>query len=384
MPIPTRPVILLVDDQLLNLRVLEDLLSGEYTILTAGDGPTSLERAWGDPAPDLIILDVVMPGMDGYEVCRRLREDSRTQDTPIIFVTSMESADDETRGLTIGATDYLTKPVSPPILKVRVRNCLLLKQARDILTNQNRELEQMVQERTKELALTRDATILSMAALAETRDQETGNHIRRTQMYVRVLAEHLRNHPDFRQMLDDRTIEMLFKSAPLHDIGKIGIPDSILLKPGKLEPEEYAVMKTHTRLGKDAILAAEACLVDLSPDDDTNTSFLSYAREIAYCHHEQWNGNGYPQGLKGDDIPLSARLMAVADVYDALRSARPYKPALSHQQTARMILDSAGHHFDPRVVEAFILQEAEFARIADEYASEVPSSALSPIDEAGR
>jgi putative two-component system response regulator len=205
--------------------------------------------------------------------------------------------------------------------------------------------------------MVQDTTIMAMGSLAETRDNETGNHIRRTQHYIRVLAERLRHNPKCSKDLDDATIEMLYKSAPLHDIGKVGIPDRILLKPGKLTPEEFEIMKTHTTLGRDAILAAEKQL-------DAPSSFLRYAREIAYSHQEKWDGSGYPEGLVGPLIPLTARLMAVADVYDALISKRVYKPAFSHEKAVEIIREGRGKHFDPDVVDAFDAVLGEFQKIA--------------------
>jgi len=202
-------------------------------------------------------------------------------------------------------------------------------------------------------------TIMAMASLAETRDNETGNHIRRTQRYVRALAEKLKSHGKFAAYLSDAMIEQLYKSAPLHDIGKVGIPDHILLKPGKLTPEEFEVMKTHTTLGRDAILSAEKLI-------DAPSSFLEVAREIAYGHQEKWDGSGYPQGLSGEQIPVSARLMAVADVYDALISARPYKKPFTHEAAVELITKSANAHFDPDVVAAFVELADEFRAIAEE------------------
>jgi len=239
----------------------------------------------------------------------------------------------------------------------RVKTHLLLKSARDFLKDQNAFLEAEVARRVKEVQTIQDTTIMAMGSLAETRDNETGNHIRRTQHYVRALAEELRKSPKFGKDLDDATVEMLYKSAPLHDIGKVGIPDRILLKPGKLTPEEFEIMKTHTTLGRDAILAAEKQL-------DAPSSFLQCAREIAYSHQEKWDGSGYPEGLVGPLIPLSARLMAVADVYDALISRRVYKPAMPHEKAVGIIREGKGRHFDPDVVDAFEAVLDQFQKIA--------------------
>src|SRR6202008_950483 len=222
--------------------------------------------------------------------------------------TAKAEVEDEQKGFDVGCVDYITKPISPPIVLARVKTHLLLKSAKDFLKDQNQFLESEVTKRTQEVQVVQDVTIMAMGSLAETRDNETGNHIRRTQHYVRALAEHLRAREEFAAVLDDATIEILYKSAPLHDIGKVGIPDRILLKPGKLTPEEFEIMKTHTTLGRDAILAAEKQL-------DAPSSFLRYAREIAYAHQEKWDGSGYPEGLVGALIPPSARLKAGAGVY---------------------------------------------------------------------
>ncbi|MBU2551943.1 MAG: HD domain-containing protein, partial [Proteobacteria bacterium] len=294
------------------------------------------------------------------EVCRRLKAEKATRNIPIIFVTAMTEVADETKGLELGAIDYLTKPISPPIVKARVRNHLELKLAKEELENQNEILEIKVQERTREVALTQEVTIESMAILAETRDPETGGHIRRTQNYVRALAVHLKDHPKFTDFLNAASIDLLYKSAPLHDIGKVGVPDAILLKPGKLTDEEFVEMKKHTLYGRDSIKNAEKRLGD--------NSFLGFARDIAYTHHEKWDGSGYPVGLKGEGIPLCGRLMALADVYDALISKRVYKPPFDHGKAVAIITEGRGTHFDPDLVDAFITLEDEFRKIALEFA----------------
>ena len=326
----------------------------------------------GDSKPDLILLDIMMPDMDGYEVLRRLQFNPDTEDIPVIFLTAMSAADDESIGLELGAVDYITKPINPAIVMARVRNHLQLKRARDFLAQHNHFLEQEVANRTRAMAELQDATIRAMASLAETRDNETGNHIRRTQHYMEALARHLQNHPRFKDELTDAAIETIFKSAPLHDIGKVGIPDRILLKPGKLTPEEFEIMKTHTTLGRDAIIAAETGTTQDNP-------FFRYAKEIAYSHQEKWDGSGYPEGLVGNTIPLSARLMAVADVYDALISERVYKPAYSHEQAVEIIRDGRGSHFDPDMVDAFLTLSEEFRRIAQQFADAEPAR-LAQVD----
>ena len=354
----TNCTVMVVDDTETNVDILVETLGDEYEVSVAMDGETALEYAL-EEQPDLILLDIMMPGMDGYEVCRRLKDNPETGNIPVIFVTAMSEVEDETRGLQLGAIDYLTKPISPPIVQARVRNHLELKLAKEELQNQNVILEARVLERTRELALTQDVTIESMASLAETRDPDTGGHIRRTQNYVRILAQHLAGHPGYKDVLDANAIDVLYKSAPLHDIGKVGVPDHILLKPGKLTNEEFEEMKKHAAYGRDAILMSEKRL--------GSNSFLRFAREIAYTHHEKWDGSGYPEGLKGADIPIAGRLMALADVYDALISPRTYKPPFSHEKAVSIILEGKGTHFDPAVVDAFIALEDEFRQIAAEF-----------------
>lgn len=361
---PVKPRILVVDDEPINVKVLVDLLRDDYTLVVAKDGPQALARCAGPLLPDLILLDVMMPGMDGLEVCRRLRSDPATAHIPVIFISAMGQAHDETGGFDAGASDYITKPISPPVVQARIRTQLALRAAQAELQQQNRTLEDRVQDRTREVELTQDITISALASLAETRDNETGNHIKRTQYYVRTLAEALRTHDDYAPELDDRAITLLFKSAPLHDIGKVGIPDAILLKPGRLDPEEMEVMKRHAELGQKALTIA------LEETNGVPSDFLRYAIEIAHCHHEKWDGSGYPQGLSGTNIPLSARLMAVADVYDALISRRVYKPPFPHEKAVALILDGRGSHFDPVVVDTFATLEDEFRAIARRYADD--------------
>ena len=357
-----KAIILVVDDTPDNLTLMSGLLKDNYKVKVANSGERALKIAQSETQPDLILLDIMMPEMDGYEVCRRLKADDRTRAIPIIFLTAKTEVVDETLGFELGASDYITKPISPPIVLARVETHLAIKRVQDFLKDKNTYLASEVNKRTAEIMAIQDVTINAMASLAETRDNETGNHIRRTQHYVRVLAEKVRFNPRFAHFLnDDKTIELLFKSAPLHDIGKVGIPDRILLKPGRFEPEEFEIMKTHTTLGRDAILQAEK-------DLGVEMPFLKYAKEIAYSHQEKWDGSGYPEGLSGDDIPISARLMAVADVYDALISRRVYKAPMPHEKAVAIITEGKSKHFDPDMVDAFLELEQEFKRIAATYA----------------
>jgi len=360
MECPPKPSILVVDDSPDDLSLMFGLLKKLYTVKGATNGENALKVARGGNPPDLILLDVMMPGASGYEVCQELKSDPATQDVPIIFLTALTEAAEEFRGLRMGAVDYITKPVNPAIFLSRVKVHLENKAAKELLKNQNALLEREVKRRTRQIQDTQDATIIILASIVETRDNETGNHIRRTQHYVRELARQLRTHPRFADYLTDHQIDILFKSAPLHDIGKVGIPDSILLKPGKLTREEFETMKTHTTLGYKAIEDAETTL-------GMKVEFLACAKEIALTHQEKWNGEGYPRQLKGDAIPISGRLMAVADVYDALRSRRVYKPGLPHEQAAAVIIEGKGNHFDPDVVDAFVAIADRFVVIADRF-----------------
>ena len=355
-----KATILVVDDTPDNLALMSALLKNVYKVKVANHGDKGLRIAASTPPPDLILLDVMMPDIDGYEVCRRLKADPGTRGIPVIFLTARSEPDDEQKGLALGAADYITKPISPPILLARVATQLALKASADFLRDQNAFLLAEVARRTSELEAVQDVTILAMASLAETRDAETGKHILRTQRYVKALAEKLRPHPRFANFLTDQNIRTLFKSAPLHDIGKVGIPDRILLKPGRYDAQELEIMKNHTLLGRDAIQLAEDWL-------GKRVEFLTIAKEIALYHQEWWDGSGYPEALAGESIPVSARLMAIADVYDALISRRVYKERLSHEQAAQIIVEGRGSHFDPDMVDAFIEIQDEFREIAQRY-----------------
>jgi putative two-component system response regulator len=356
-----KPTVLVVDDTPDNLSLMSGLLKDLYKVKVANSGEKAIKIVHSDSPPDLILLDIMMPGLSGYDVCKILKDDHKTRDIPIIFLTAMTATDDEKKGLELGAVDFITKPVNPPIVMARVATQLQVKAAADFLKDQNAYLETEVAKRTKELAAIQDVTILAMASLAETRDNDTGNHIRRTQYYMELLANYLKNHDRFRGFLSDHTITMLFKSAPLHDIGKVGIPDRILLKPGRFEPHEFEIMKTHCKLGRDAIQHAEDQL-------GLEVEFLKYAKEIAYSHQEKWDGTGYPEALAGDFIPISARLMAVADVYDALISRRVYKSGMPHEKAVGIIADGKGTHFDPDIVDAFLALQEQFQEVAKRYA----------------
>jgi putative two-component system response regulator len=299
----------------------------------------------------------MMPGMDGYEVCRQLKANPASATIPVIFLTGKSEIADERKGFDLGAADYIVKPISPLILLARVRTHIKLKATADFLRDKNVFLEEEVVRRTRETAAIQDVTALAMASLAETRDSETGKHLLRIRRYVKAMAWKLATNPRFAAELSVKKIGLIYKASPLHDIGKVGIPDRVLLKPGKLTVEEFEVMKTHTTLGRDAIAHAEEEL-------GVEIEVLSLAKEIAYYHHEKWDGTGYPEGLLGEQIPVSARLMALADVYDALICRRIYKEPLPHAQAVKIIEQCSGKHFDPDVVDAFMALQDNFNVIA--------------------
>ncbi len=353
--------VLVVDDSADNLLLMAGMLEGTYKVKVAKSGERALILAAAQPHPDIILLDVMMPHMDGYEVCERLKSNPATATIPVIFLTARTAPEDETHAFQCGAVDFITKPINPDVVMSRVHAHLQAKLMADFLRDKNDFLEHEVQRRTQELTAIQDVTIRVMSSLAETRDNETGNHIRRTQNYVKLLALKLRQRGLHKDVLTDSFVDSIYKSAPLHDIGKVGIPDSILLKPGPLTPDEWRIMCTHPALGKESIERAEE-------DLGLPVEFLRIAKQIAYSHHEKWDGSGYPQGLSGADIPLPARLMALADVYDALISRRVYKPAMPHAQAVQIIQEGSGRHFDPEIVDTFLDAQAQFAEIADRYA----------------
>ena len=360
---PHAATVMVVDDTPQNLLLMTELLRPDYRLQVANSGERALALLAGEVLPDLILLDIMMPGLDGYEVLRRIKAAPASQAIPVIFMTAKNDVADEVLGLQLGAADYITKPISPPIVLARVRTHLSLKAAADFMRDKNDYLAAEVSRRTRQISAVQDVTVLALASMAEPRDNETGNHILRTQRYVKCLAMALREHPRFASTLSSDYIELLFKSAPLHDIGKVGIHDDILLKPGPLTPAEFEIMKTHTTIGFDSIVRAEKAL-------GVTFDFLLLAKEIALSHQEKWDGSGYPQALVGDAIPLSARLMAVADVYDALISKRVYKAAMTHERAVAIMSRGRGGHFDPDILDAFLLCQDDFRAIAQQYSDD--------------
>ena len=351
-------VVLIVDDAPENLSVLGDLLQNAgYRVKVANSGRAALRLADKPPVPSLILLDIMMPDMDGHEVLRQLRSKTTTRDNPVISLPATDSGEDEEWAFSAGIADYIVKPFKPAIILARVRSQVLVRQARRWLVDQNQALEAEVERRMRENEEIQTVSIRALAHLAETRDNETGRHIQRTQDYISVLATRLSDHPRFAGALDTQYIKTLVRSAPLHDIGKVGIPDHILRKPGPLSDSERKVMETHTTLGSNAIAMAEK-------DAAVSVDFLAQAKEIARWHHERWDGNGYPDRLAAENIPLSARLMAVTDVFDALISRRVYKPAFSFAQVREIIAEERGRQFDPDIAETFLDNWVEFEDIA--------------------
>src|SRR3990167_4928112 len=343
--------LLVVDDTPENIDVLRGILGADYTVKIATSGQLALKIIAAQP-PDLILLDIMMPGMDGYEVCRQIKGNEATRHIPVIFVTALGEIKDEALGFELGAADYIVKPVSPPIVRARV-------QAHLDLADQRRYLQHLVAERTgelersnRQLEQTHLVMLQQLGRAADYRDNETGKHVTRVGNFSRLLGLAC-------GFMETRAEHLMYASM-MHDIGKIGVPDHILLKPGKLTVEEFEIMKTHTTLGRNAIDEAERRL-------GMRVAFLSVSKEIAYSHQEKWDGSGYPQGLAGDAIPVSARLMAVADVYDALISKRVYKPAFSHDQACNTIIRGKGTHFDPDMVDAFVDIAEDFRSIAQKY-----------------
>ena len=344
--------VLAVDDAPENLHVISGVLRPHYKVRAAPSGERALEICFSGSPPDLVLLDIEMPEMDGYEVLRRLSAARETAGIPVIFVTARDSEQDEQVGLDLGAVDYITKPISPAILLARVRTHLLLKETRDFLNEEKRFLAQR-------LGGAQSTAVQAFAALAAMRDDESPKHVVRMQAFVRALADGLREHPAYAAFLRDNA-DLLVESVPVHDIGKVGLPDRFLYSTGRADGTELAVMKAHATIGSSVIERVQRRM-------GGDAGFLKVAREIAYSHHEKWDGSGYPQGLRGEDIPIPARLVALADVYDAITSRRPHSVPTSHEDAAQIIAAASGTHFDPAVVAAFDGAQSEFRDIASRY-----------------
>lgn len=355
-PRAARPsTILIVDDAQQGIEVLVELLTPRHRVRIARSGEAARQEARRGPIPALILLDVLMEGQQGYQVLEALKADPATREIPVICVTALDDVADEARGLALGAVDYLTKPVHAPLALARIEGHLSRAHATAAIRSEPRLHGEESSRRLAELRRIRAVSVRTLANLADARDHETGDHLLRTQAYVRALAEELARHPQYVEALHPEYIDLVSWAAPLHDIGKIGIPDHILHKPGPLTEDEWNIMQTHAELGADALRQA------LHPEGSlAGLEFLEIAIDIAQSHHERWDGGGYPEGLSGESIPLVARLTAVADVFDALITPRVYKQAMPIEAAIRFILDGAGTRFDPDVTAAF---EARLATI---------------------
>ena len=350
--------ILVVDDAPENLRLLAAVLKrGGLVPRPVTSGRLAIEAALIDP-PDLILLDVRMPEMSGVDVCRWFKQDGRLRSIPIIFISGLQGTDDKVEAFRVGGVDYVSKPFQDQEVLARVKTHLRLRRLQVELVSHNVQLEQRIAEQVKAVTASQLATIFSLAKLAEARDDNTGQHIERVQTFGRVLAERMRETRSYVVQLTTAFVDNLYQTASLHDIGKVGTPDAILLKPGKLTAEESAEMKKHCALGADTL----ATVLKRHPDNQ----FLRMGVDVARSHHEKWDGSGYPDGLKAGAIPLAARIVALADFYDALTSRRCYRPAFSHEDTSRMIEEGSGTHFDPDVVTAFSALDGQFRRIRHE------------------
>jgi len=351
--------ILIVDDMMLNIEMLSNILEEDYDIMTADSGENAIEQMQCR-IPDLVLLDIYMPGMDGFEVLRFMREDKDLSTIPVIFVTGEHDENSEEKGLRMGAVDYIKKPYNALIARIKVRNHLEMKAYRDSLKSLVYMRTMQLEERTKQLAASREAIIMGMSLMSESHDKVTGSHIERIKDYTRILVQKMLTlYPDI--MTPDLADQIALYS-PLHDVGKISISDVILNKAGALTPEEFDTIKAHTLEGASLLRKTEAFLTDSS-----EAGGLSVAIEIAECHHERYDGTGYPHGMKGEDIPIAARIVSVADVYDALKSTRPYKKAFTHEEAMDIILTGDAKtkpcHFDPKVLEILQIVDSEFRGI---------------------
>ena len=348
-----RDMILIVDDIDTNRMILEEILKDDYGTICAENGVEAISLMLsGTVKPSIVLLDIMMPEMDGYEVLAMMKNNAFTEHIPVIFITAADAESNETKGLSLGAVDYISKPFNPEIVKVRVATHLRL-------YHYSERLEIMVQKKVEELIRSKEKMLETMANIIECRNLESGSHVKRSKDLVRILAEYLCENPELGCAIDETEVDVMSKAAPLHDIGKISISDAVLLKPGKLTVEEFETMKTHTTLG-----GAMIKLMIFDSEDEEDDKYLSCCYDIAMFHHERWDGKGYPNGLVGEEIPLPARILALVDVYDALVSERVYKAAMPHSKAFEIICEGAGTQFDARVVEAFKSVEDKFINYA--------------------
>lgn len=354
----TKGTVAIIDDTPENLEILEEMLHRQgYNIMSFSSGSMAL-KALDINIPDLVLLDIMMPEMDGFEVCSRLKDRPKLKGVPVIFMSALSDIESKMNAFSSGGVDYVTKPFNEEEVKARVEVHLKLRKAQTELKKYSRGLEELVEAKVKEITESQIATIMAISSLVEFRDANTGNHIDRTGNLCKILSEKLRESPKHLELIDEEFVENIYYAAALHDIGKVRIPDEILLKPGKLTAEEFEIMKSHTNIGSDTLIKVER----LYPKN----KFISMGVELTRSHHERWDGRGYPDGLKGEEIPMPARIMCLSDVYDALRSDRPYKSGFSHEKSFEIICEESGAQFDPDVVDAFIEVQEKFRKVFEE------------------
>ena len=340
-----KDVILVVDDVDINRDILESMLCDEYEVVQAGSGIDAIGMLFsGTVVPEIVLLDIMMPEMDGLQVLEMMKTNVLTEQIPVIFITAADAESTETRGLSLGAADYIPKPFNPDVVKIRIQNQLMIRKYQE-------QLETMVEQKVQELVSSKEKMLENMANIIEYRNLESGQHVKRTSGMTKIMIEYLHTHPELNRIVPMHDHDVIFKAVPLHDVGKIAIPDNILLKPGKLTNEEFDIMKTHAAIG--------SAIVD-SMLDEGDATYRTHCHDICRYHHERWDGRGYPDGLSGEDIPLSARILSLVDVYDALVSPRIYKAPFSHEDAVRMIVENGGTQFDPMLVEAVLAVEDKF------------------------
>ena len=347
-------IILVVDDLEINRMILCDMLQNDYQIVEAAGGGEALKILFEDGLrPAVVLLDIMMPDIDGFEVLEQITLHEQTSKIPVLFITAADTSEDESRGLKAGAVDYITKPFNTDIVRARVDNHISL-------SRYHNELERLVAIKAAEVTKTYESTLEVLATIIEYRSLETGDHIRRTTLLTETTINKMLSDGALKEALRTENINSIIKASALHDIGKIGISDSILLKPGKLTPEEFDIIKTHTTIGNNIIDSIASTL----PDNDM---YLKHAQEICHYHHERWDGNGYPRGLKGEEIPIAARTLSIVDVYDALVSPRCYKSAYSHEESLRIIMEGSGTQFDPNICALLPSLSEEFLKVSEGY-----------------
>jgi len=342
-----RDRVLIVDDIEINRLILREILSTDYDIVEAEDGDEAVEMVLGgETRPDIVLLDIMMPGLNGFEVLEIIMKDPVAQKIPVLFITAADASTTESRGLKEGAVDYISKPFVADVVKARVDNHIQLMHYRN-------DLERLVEKKTSDLMKTHEQMLETMANIIEYRSLESGLHIKRTRQLAKIMIDAMLLDPEYHRELIDTQYDSIVKASVMHDIGKVGIPDDVLLKPGKLTPEEFDVIKTHTTIGSNVIMDISSSLTD-------DAMYLKHCADICLYHHERWDGTGYPQGLKGYEIPLSARVLSIVDVYDALVTERCYKKAIPHEEALKIIEEGAGTQFDPKLVGIFLEQGDKF------------------------